>query len=414
MAKSTIHSDFVAAYGREASSLDLASQEFRLSAIRPDIGPPAPIDGLVEQVEWRDEGTADNLNIIPVLRGSMSVRLQDTAAGETPFVLRDGHRVRCEVKWFGAWKPLWEMRIQAPPERTVEDGTATMDLADDLVLASQSEGMFRYRAGKKRKRRGWLYHEIVIDVCKRYRIPCGPLVKGTKRLKNFAPTGQPVSPLEAIRLAVEAEQGYTGKRMLIAWRPDGSGRFCLHVTHPVRNPLLYVFADQIRNATVSPVRRAMLATAVVATGTSKKKGKGKSKKYAHREVSAAAVKQFGYVERRVKLPGYADGKGDVVAKAKRDLAKNLKPVRNISNFIHYGIAFVRRGDTVEVSMPYEGFVGEQGFLFVTSVVHTLSGTDYTMSLNLTWRDPLDPNKLREEREKAMRARKRAARGKKKT
>jgi hypothetical protein len=36
-----------------------------------------------------------------------------------------------------------------------------------------------------------------------------------------------------------------------------------------------------------------------------------------------------------------------------------------------------------------------------------------MELELTWRDPFDPNKLKADREAAARARKRAKRGKKK-
>lgn len=410
---STIHTDFQQAYALDAEPLDLSTQEFRLTAVRPNIGPPVPIDGLIEQVEWRDEGNAYSLNTIPVLRGTMAYRQQDPSSPEGSGIhIQDGHRIRCEVKWFGNWKPLWEMRILTPPARTVEDGTTTIELADDLVLAAQSEGMFRYRAGKSRRRTGWRYDEIVVDVCRRFRIPCGPLVKGQKRYKNFHPDGQPISPLEAIRLAVQAEEDYTGRRFVISWRPDAKGRFCLHVTHPARNAMLYTLADQIRNATVSPVRRAQLATAVVATGTTKKRGKATSKKYVHREVNPDAVRQYGYIEKRVRVPGgYADGMGDVVAKAKRDLAKNLKPVRAITNFVHYGIATTRRGDTVRVSLPHEGFVGDAGFLWVVSVTHTLTPSDYTMALDLTWRDPLDPNKLRAAREKALRAQKRATRGK---
>lgn len=426
-----LHTDFEKLYARRDEELDLDSQEFRFTAIGTGIlkeeqqhGSPSSahspkrlpkkervaISELLETVEWRDEGNQYNLNTIPILRGTMSYRIPDPDVAGEQIVLRDGHKIRADVKWLGNWEPLWEMRIVAPPEHTIEDGTATAELADDLYLATLGQTHHRYRKGTKRRRRGWRYHQIVQDVCKRHRIPCGPLVKGTGWITNIDLDLSP--PLEVIRQAALKEQEYTGRRLVICWRPDDNGRFCLQVRHAQRNPILYRFDEQIRQATVSPIRRAGLATAVVAVGSRKRKG-GKRHRYSVRAESKTAIARFGYIERHVQMAGNVGSRSEVVARAKHDLAKNVKPVRILSNFVTTGIAFVRRGDTVFVRIPSQGFSGQAGFVFVTSVVHSLSGDDYTMKLELTWRDPLDPNMVRAEREAAMRARKRKQHGKKK-
>jgi hypothetical protein len=396
---------------RPANDFDAGSQEFRFRVLQP--AGTTDVTDLLESVEWRDEGNALNLNTLPVLRGSATWHRHDPDIHDKAVVqLGDGDRLRCDVKWLGKWEPLWQMRVVKPPETDVAEGSVNAaELADDLYIATESEGRFRYRAGKKKKRSGWLYHEIVRDVCRRYRIPVGPLVQGTKRIKHFDPEGQPISPLEAIRQVVELEQKYTGRRYIICWRPDRKGRFCLQVVHPVRNPYLYTLREELRSATASPVARAERATAVVATGTTKKGKHGKRRKIVRRVVNRRAIRRYGYIEKRFRVPGSVTGASEVVREAKAHLAKELKLVRNLTNVTHTGIAFVRRGDVVRVSIPEEGFKGAAGVLFITSVTHSLSGSDYTMSLDLTWRDPLDPAKVKAEREKALRARKRAARGK---
>jgi hypothetical protein len=239
-AKKPLRYDFEEHYAAPLEDFDVNDQEFRFKVIREDGA--IPITDTIETVEWRDEGNEYNLNSIPVLSGSVTYHRPP----DNSHPIRDGHRIRCDVKWIGEWKPLWEMVLTTPPETQVESGAVTAQLSDPLWIAAKSEGYFRYRAAKKKRRRGWLYHEIVQDVCRRYHIPVGPLVKGKKRIKHFAPTGQPISPLEAIRLAVLAEQEWTGRRFVISWRADKKGRFCLHVTNPQRNPVLYQLERQIR------------------------------------------------------------------------------------------------------------------------------------------------------------------------
>ena len=137
------------------------------------------------------------------------------------------------------------------------------------------------------------------------------------------------------------------------------------------------------------------------------KGKGKKakrKKYTARVFDKAAVDQFGYIKREVKIPGTIDSQGEIEEKAKAELAKLVKPTYNVT-LTHPGIAFIRRGDAVDVSIPEEGISGRTGLMYVRSVVHNLSSDDYTMDLTLTYDDPLDPAKLQKEKDAAMRARK---------
>lgn len=422
---SRLRTNFPATYGRQRDPMRLDDQEFRFTVMRPEISKAKsfPFDDRLEQVEWRDEGTDRNLNTIPVLRGTITWRADDEDLDQGTVDIRDGHQVRCEVKWLGKWEPLWQMRIVAPPQVAVESGATTAELADDLVLASKSQGTFRYRKGKKRHKKGWRYHEIVADVCKRYKLPIGAMVRGTTWIEV---SGSSMSPLEIIRQAVKKEEEATGRRLVIAWRPrksHGRWSFGLHVIRPLRNPMLYTMRAQIRGATSAPVRRAGLATSVVATGSAKKKG-GKRRKLSARVTADGRgnsvlrkgkrvagsnyVRRFGFIERHVKVARNTT-RAALRREAKRQLAKNLTLVRALQNFTHYGIAFVRRGDVVKIDLPEQGFKGKAAYMFVVSVTHTLTPGDYQMALDLTWRDPLDPNELRKLREAAIRRRKRAAR-----
>lgn len=413
-AATPLHANFHQVYQAKQAPFDLDSQQFRLWLIRPGMN-RLRFDDRIESIEWRDEGNQYNLNTIPVLRGTIAWRRDDPAVSRHPVEVLDGHQFRCEVKWLGKWEPLWLMRVVAPPEHTVEDGTAKADIADDLILATLSRGTFRYTKNKKRKL-GWLYHEIVVDVCKQFQIPIGSLVQGTERITDLSPPGQ-VSPLEVIRQAVLKEQDATGRRFIIAWRPHaddraaGGTRFALNVMHPTRNPLLYTLRAQIRQATSSPLRRANIATSVTATGSSKK-AKGKRKKMSATASAVRYVRQFGFIVRNITVSGNPS-RDELTKRAKAELAKNIQQTRVLSNFQHYGIAFVRRGDVMKINLPEEGYKGDAAYMFVVSVTHSLSPTDYTMALDLTWRDPMDPEATRQLRESAQRKKKRASHGKKK-
>lgn len=402
-------------WGVKLPDFPLATQEFRFTVLRPDVkrDPKMNIDGLVETVEWRDEGTFDNINSIPVLRGTVQLRKPHPSDPSLrDLEIHDGHVIKCQVNWGGRWKEVWQMRIQKTTV-AMADGAWTLELADDLQLLSRSMYDYKFAAGESKRKRGYRYWEIVRLVCKDAGIPLDKkMPKGKRWIKDF--NQQDISPLEAIRQAVEQEQEWTGRPHLIYWR-DGE----LHVKRMRRNPLLYTFADQIRGGDISTSRKAEVYTQVTAKGSgkvSKKKDDGSKKEvtkdYEITVTDKAAVREFGLIHQTVNVGSDLESRTEVKHLAMQKIKESVKPLKVIEGFSHYGIAFVRRGDAVRINFPSEKIRGEAGYLWVTSISHSLSGGDYTMSMDLTTtlHDPLDPNALREAHEKAIRARKSEEKG----
>lgn len=399
-------------YGRDTPDLLLAGQEFRFRLARKDFGDVVPIDGLVEMMEWRDEGTAStiagaNINIIPVLRGTATLRKPAPTDPLSKLTIRDGHVIRCDVKWGGNWKDVWEMRIQTGTI-SVADGAWSFDLADDLALASKSSYDYKF-AKKGHKKKGYRYWEIVRAVCKEAQIELDhKMPKGERWIRDFEETQ--ISPLEAVRRVVELEQEWSGKPMLITMR---KGK--LTIRHMRRNPALYKLAQQIRTADITTGRKARIWTSVTGFGSGKVKSQKSGKKITkHFEVSMSdkeAVKKFGFIHRDIHFGHGFEEEAEIKKLTEQKLKNGVTPYRIIANFTHYGIAFVRRGDTLKVKIPSEDIEGNHGILFVTSVVHTLSAGDYSMALDFTFTDPLDPNELRKLRDAAQRKQKRAEKGK---
>lgn len=418
---SNVRSDRLPTFAVDTPEFDVNSQEFRFTAIledntRVDIGP------LVETVEWVDAGNAFSLNEVVPLTGTLTYRKAETGiAGLARTILKTGNRIRCEVLWHGKWSPLWEMRIFNPPEIDVIEDTATANLQDDIMLASRSETIARYRKGKHTRTRGWRYQEVVYDICRRFRIPVNSLVEGKSWITNLDFSGNNVGPpMDVIRQAVEHEVTFTGRKLQIGWRPNAAGRYGITVFHPHRNPILYTLGPQIIGGTVANTYQSgedgsgQFCTAVVVTASTKKGKNGKRVTYKHRQVAPAQViHQFGYIEKRVGMPGNVDGMGDVIAYSKSYLARHLVQKKMVTNLQHPGIAFVRKGDAVRISIPEEGFTGKIGLMFVTSVTHTLQAGSYTMALDVTNIDPLDPQQIQKDVEAAYRRRKATQKGTKK-
>lgn len=386
---------------RDKDPLPLNSQEFQFKVIRPDrtdfdIGP------LIESAEWRDEGTFDNINSIPVLRGTISMRRpapDDPHHGEV--VIHDGYRLKCKVRWGGDWREIWEMRIQ---QSTIDiaDGSWSFECADDLNLLSKSIYNYKFNANDHDHKKGWRYWEIVRNVCHHANIPFDhKMPKGGKWITKFSQTR--ISPLECIRQVVQQEIDYSGKQMTIAWR---NGK--LTIRHLRRNPLLFTLADQLRDANIVTTRGGKIATSLQAHAHQKVKKNGSTKKVPINVhiVDKDVVKKYGFIHIEHNF-GEVNDHEQLKSLAKRYYAKNLKAVRKVTGISHYGIAYVRRGDAIQFHWPQEGYTGERSFLFVYSITHTLSGGDYTMSTDVTKIDPLDPQKLKAQREAAQRRRKHA-------
>jgi hypothetical protein len=422
-------------WGVKKPAFPLATQEFRFNVLRPDRGDKPPITSLVESCEWRDEGTLDNLNAIPVLRGTMQLRKPHPDDPIKPVKIHDGHVVRCQVNWGGRWKELWRMRI-ITESISISDGAWSFEMADDLQLISRSTYDFEYVAGKDSRKKGWRYHEIVRHVCKDCKIPLDrKMPKGDRWIKDF--NEQDISPLEAIRQVVLMEEEWTGRKHVIFWR-DGK----LHVKRLRRNPLLFTLDDQLRAGSINRSRKAEIFTAVTGTasgptkadeddggggggGDEEEDGGGdeddneneddgkereeETEKYEVTVVNKKAVAKYGYIHKTLKLGSAIESRRELKQLVNEKIRKSVETVEVMEGFSHYGIAFVRRGDAIRVRLPEEGVEGLDGFLFVTTVAHSLSAGDYTMTLDLTTveNDPLDPNELAEAKERAKKHRQNA-------
>lgn len=397
-------------YDNQAPTLQLADQDFRFIILRPD-RTNFPITALVESAEWRDEGNSLGfLNEIPVLRGEMTLRKPAYSDPLSKIQITDGYVVLCQVNWGGRWRECWRMRIQQTATG-VGDGTLTLTLADDLALLAKSRYDYKFKQGKTSHKKGYRYWEIVRAVCRQSKVRLDTkMPKGHRWIKNFSQ--KQISPLEAIRQAVQMEEDWTGRPHLIYWRDNR-----IHIKPLRRNPLLYILSNQLRAADITVGRKAQAFTSVTATGkgkvTKKKNGESKkvTKKYARDAVNRKAVKRFGLIHGQVNLGDHIDSQDEMKKLTKRALAKAIRPHRVLENVSHYGIALVRRGDAVKVLLPEEGIQGRSAILFVASVTHNLTGGDYTMDLTLTLIDPSDPNTLRQKREEAARRRKRGEKGK---
>lgn len=389
--------DVAKSYGIDAPPLQLNEQEFRLTALRPDFG-NISIDSLVESFEWTD-GSDDalaDLNAFVVLTGQITLRKPNPDQPGATINLNDGHVIRCEVRWGGQWTEVWRMRIWKPG-LSVSDGAWTFDLSDDMRLLGDSRDDWSYRRGKRSHTRGWLYHEVILDVCKRYHVPVGQIVRGKRRIKKLVRQG--TSPIDIIRAAVDLEENYTGRRYIICWR-DGK----LNVIPLRRNATLWNLSTQITTAMIETVRRGDHATALTARATVRH-GK-KRTNLVHTEVSAAGVKRYGFIHTKVTYHG-VDSAAELRQRAKRSLAKRLELQRTIT-VTHPGIAFVRRGDALQVSIPSEGYSGSAGIVFCRAVTHRVSAGNYSMDLTLTLNDLLDPRDIQREKDAAARLRKRMA------
>jgi hypothetical protein len=411
-----LRQDLAHVYPGAALPFDLGQTQFRFTAIRPDFG-NVVVDDIIETIEWRDEGpesessggSATDLNTIPILRGSVTLHKPDPDlfSNSTLRKIYNGHRLRCEVFWWDRWRPLWEMRMNTD-ETDIDSGEWRFDLEDDMAQLALTNISCRFKKGKKSHTRGWYYHEIVRAVCRKYGIPVGQLARGTHRIASFHEDDQPI--MLVLYDALQREIDYTGRNYVMRWGPY-KGKFCLNITPLRRNPFLYTLSSQIRSATAQQRRRGTLATTVTMHGTAKKGHKRTKIKV--KVTDRAGAKRYGYIERTIGVPGNVDSVSEARNYAKRTLAKGLKPVRLLDNFTHTGIPDLRRGDAVRVAIPDEGYVGGDGIVFVTSAVHTYGSGDYTMTLSLSFIDPQDPKKLKAQREKALRAQKRAKKGKKK-
>lgn len=360
--------DLTKTYRYRYPDIDLASQRFRATMLRRDIkNGTINVDGITTALEWRSEPGS------PVLVGSLTL-MEPKAGG--PVHIHEGHVLRLEVYWGGKWRELWRMRLDNG-QRTLSGGW-TFDLADDMQILQENIDNWHFTKSKKHPK-GWRCHEVLREVCRRFRVPVGKVAAGKHFITDIS--GE-MSALQVIQKAYAIERRGSGKRFVMRWQ---NGK--LNVLPMRRNDLLYILNDMIIDATIGKEERdEKFATAVTIRATVKKSGSKKRKKIVYKYVNEAAVKKEGFVH---KTLGGGDVKSvaDAEKKAKRHIAKYSVRKRTITGLQHQGIAFIRRGDAMRVSLPQYGFSGKHGVCFVTSGTWSLSGGQFTMALDFTFDDP---------------------------
>jgi hypothetical protein len=373
-----LHSDVPKDYWKQRGpSLPFGRERFRVWWV-PQTGPRQNIDTNVEQVTWDDASAA--------MTGTIQFR--DPSYGPVPDVgFADEIMLECSLTGDASFTELWRMRIDQP-NRDFGPGTRTFQLINGLGWLARSTDDFKYGKDKAHPH-GWLAHEIVLDLCKRYAIPVGVIAQTTHQIQKLVVLQG--SPLDVISAAYKRERNYTHKRFVISFT---HGK--LNITPLRRSPQLLEMGPSLIQATFQQQFAQDFATAVIvrAQGTvdKGKDKKGKKRKGLGKIVvkvsSPAAIRRYGFVQREV----WAHDATTVAAAAeagKRHLALVGKPTNTLT-LIHPGIPSIQRGDAIRALLPDEAL---QQVIFVTDAQHTLNPGEYTMQLSVQFTDPLvDANK----------------------
>jgi hypothetical protein len=388
--------DLAKYYNKVVEDLDFNSLEYRTTLLRPKGVKPhrADIDRLIASIDWRyDEGD-------PVMHGAVALVPKDQWGGAS---IQEGDVLMLSVKWFGKWTEVWRMVLTEPNDSL--SGGAGFDLEDPLYILQLSTDDWHYVKSKKAGHpNGWLCHEIVKDVARRYGLRLGKIAKGTRRIHSLTYDDQ--SPLAIIQRAYALEKASTGHRFVIRW---DAGK--LNVVPMRRNPLLYVLSGQIEDAVLGlEEKNSGFATAGTVRATVKD-GK-KHRKIVVKAQNAQAVRRYGFIHRNVTLGDVKD-EGDATEKLKRQLNKVSQRKRTVTGIQHPLIPFIRRGDAIRVSIPSRGMSGDKAICFVSSGSWNLTGGVGTMTLDVTFDDPyVTSTAARKAKDKKARAKKRVAKKKK--
>jgi hypothetical protein len=325
-----------------------------------------PLDSLVSQIQWIDEG--------PVLTGNLSVKRAEPLH---PLPIRDRDRVRLFVHWNGRWYRLWEMVVDGDPVPQLETAEESVALTDDLDALKRNKREWEFKKSKK-KPKGWRADQIAREVCRREGVKPGRIAKGTVYIEKLKLDG---SGLEVIRRAYAREKKKTERKFVTRLR-DGK----LDVLPLRRNRVLFEIKGILRGGSLEGRRKkGRPATVIEAKGTID------GKKVEERVFRRGPLRRFG-LSREEKSYGRVKSKAELREEAMRDLAEELKVTRTATLEIP-GIPFIERGDTVRWINDERGWSGpakgtrNREFAYVRGITHTVSAGDYTSSVTLAQVDP---------------------------
>lgn len=357
------------------------------------------IDPLVEGVSWDD--------VNAVLTGE--IRLRDPADGPQLNIDHGGEVVLSYAPAPGrARVVLWRMRV-LQPSREFFGMTRSLQLTNALGWLAKSTDDFKYVKNKKHPQ-GWTCDQIVRDICKRYNVPVGTIVRGTHRIKSLVKFN--ASPLDVIAEAYRRERRYTNKRYVLSCY---LGK--LNITPLRRSARLLELGPTLIQASFQETMREDFATALSVRATGKKR-KSKDKegnprtdttKINVKVSSPGAIRKFGYVHKNWTASD-ADTPAEARAAGLRHLTTVGKPLKELA-LTHPGMPDIRRGDAVKALLPDKAL---NQVIFITEARHTVGPGSYTMDLQVTFTDPfVDAVAAKAEKKKAAAAKKRGRTHKKK-
>lgn len=358
------------------------------------------IDSIVEDIEFGEDGTEGGQGVT----ASLILRRPDPLDPNSQPV-QIGHQIIVNVIYKGKRYELLRMRV-TQPTALLSEGEVDVDLIDPLAAIRQILDNWHYRKDKGHPN-GWRADQIVRDAAQRSGVPVGVLMRGKYLIPKLSKENTPLS--ELVVDAYDREHDKTGRQGIIRMT---NGK--LEVVGQSRNRVSYVIGPECRDISVTShsnvdsgdAGNAPPITQINAKGHS---GKGSGKvTYQAKVFDQLAVNRFGRIA-RVHDFGRVDGYSDLVATAKRYLARQLRIVQTADVTAPF-LPFVKVGDAVVVDAAVDqDFGGAERVAFVISYQHSLTSSDRTTTLSLIEQD--NYLQYRDAKEKALRAFKRKQRTK---
>jgi hypothetical protein len=349
---------------------------------------------------------------------------------------------------------------------TLSDGSWVLTLTDDLWTLAQTVADFKYTSGKKTRKNGWRCDEIAADVCKRYRVPVRALAQGSAYFSMPPSLlTSPVHVITAAYQEETKRTGRTfiirwgapDKK-----HPFGA----LEVVPMRRNRNLTKLRRLLLDATLTRSQSPGFATVVLGRGTVKEGKKHKtitvtatSDPGVRRFGFIRKTVNFGQVSSQLELqilakrslaqrlspirtaelnhPGIAtirrgdaihidlpeEGYADVPLSSLETPRTPHTKSKNTTKVLLSALAAAEKNDPTMFGLPDPAAVAQsqssqtpaadanapafmpianQGIAFVTSAAHSVSAGSYTVDLQTSFIDVLDPRELRAQVDKTIR------------
>lgn len=345
-----------------------------VATLGPATKPVKHWNGMVSEVTWDDASA--------LMGGSITLQ-RPSDEPRTPDVM-DGDEIRLEYRMNDSspWRELWTMRCYEP-NYDFAAGTITFQLANDVGLLDASEDDFVYQKTKK-KPNGWLIHDAMKDVCRRYGIPAKIVRSQIRITKGGVSRG--VSPWQFLKKLKNMEEAKSGRKLFWSYS-NGT----LYLKPVQRSQEMLILGPTLIAAALDKPRQSRFATAVTVRQAGWKEGqvqsgkkhrRTKPKKVYAKYQSSSAVRRYGFIHRIIYSPD-ATSRSDLMREGKRWVAAVIKPQRNFT-FTHPGIPTLKRGHAVLLRLPDENL---RALIFVSQLHFRIGGGEFYMDVTCTTDDP---------------------------